>query len=207
LVPPTREELVDWRKEPKDDETEVDKEKRENTQAWVTENMPPCVRGAKDWKQICSTVPLSETDFTPSDEAFVIVASINMWVKWAKRDGVLEDDEDVELDEETRKRKRKAEKGLYTGGGSNRKFGGWSVEGLERYNELFDIAVQRRSAAWAAGMENAVKDRLRERNFTSASLDEVRMERLRMKRRSRAQGAAAIVRHPKMKCDVNLVEV
>jgi hypothetical protein len=48
---------------------------------------------------------------------------------------------------------------------------GHSVEGLQHCNELFEAgAVKKPSVAWAAGVEDAVKDRLQARNFNSLSV-------------------------------------
>jgi hypothetical protein len=72
-----------------------------------------------------------------------------MWDKWAKRDGILDDPEqDDGLDEATRRKKKRAEKGLYTGGGSNRKFCGWSSAGLVKYNELIAYVMSHCKADW-----------------------------------------------------------
>jgi hypothetical protein len=116
MVPPTLGELVGYGVK-QDDETESDQENRERVQTWVTEHLAPCVRGAKEWRTLCSTRRLSETDYSPSDEAFAILASINMWAKWAKRDGLTADATTTNapevMDEKTRRAKARVEKGLF----------------------------------------------------------------------------------------------
>jgi hypothetical protein len=213
MVPPTLGELVGYGVK-QDDETESDQENRERVQTWVTEHLAPCVRGAKEWRTLCSTRRLSETDYSPSDEAFAILASINMWAKWAKRDGLTADATTTNapevMDEKTRRAKARAEKGLFTNGGSNRKFAGWSIDGLVKYNELFKIAVARRKAAETPDMEERIKVAIRARLFSSVSLDDVMKQRIRKKKRGANPdddlGESAI-KLPKVLCNVDSVEI
>ena len=53
-----------------------------------------------------------------------------------------------------------AQKGKYTTGGTNQKFSGWSAEGLNRYNELFAMAVRNRNETWASEVKEAARDYL-----------------------------------------------
>jgi hypothetical protein len=206
VIPPTQEELLHYGKHrPAEEEMDDEKRDRERVQTWVTEHLAPCVRGAKGWKGTCTTVRLSETDFTPSDEAFAILASINMWDKWDKRDGILDDPEqDDGLDEETRRKKKRAEKGLYTGGGSNRKFCGWSSEGLVKYNELIAYVMSRRKADWTPVVEDSIKDALRARHYKSVSCEEIRRERVRKRKHGAVDADAAL---PKVTVNVEEVAI
>jgi hypothetical protein len=197
----TLEEILNFGEKPKEEETELEAAERLRRQVWITEHLAPCVRGFKEWRQMCCSVRLSETDFTPSDEAFLKVACENMWVKWCRQDSADDDDDE---DPEVRKRQRRAEKGKYTSQGSNRKFSGWSGEGIERYNEFFKMAVKRRAAAATPALEDSVKDALRARHFKSVSLEEIRKERTRARKRG---GVPLVGRLPKVMRDVNIIEV
>jgi hypothetical protein len=203
MVPPTLEELVGYGVK-QDDETEDERENRERVQTWVTEHLAPCVRGVKEWRSLCSTRRLSETDYSPSDEAFAILASINMWDKWAKRDGLTADETTTNanevMDEKTQRAKSRAEKGRFTNGGSNRKFSGWSIDGIVKYNELFKIAVARRKAAETPDMEEQIKVAIRARLFSSG--------RIRKKKRGAdrdGESGVSVLKLPKIMCDVDSV--
>jgi hypothetical protein len=112
------------------------------------------------------------------------------------------------MDERTRRVKARVEKGLYTNGGLNRKFAGWSIDGLVKYNELFKIAVARRKAAETPDMEERIKVAIRARLFSS--LDDVMKQRIRKKKRGANPdddlGESAI-KLPKVLCNVDSVEI
>jgi hypothetical protein len=165
---------------------------------------------------MCSTKRLSETDYTPSDEAFGILAAFNMWDKWSKRDGLPTADDDattpdepeVTMDEKTRRAKLRAEKGRFTNGGSNRKFAGWSIDGINKYNELFKIAVTRRKAAETPDMEERIRVAIRARLFSIVCLDDVMKQRIRKKKRGADDDSGEHkLKMPKVLCDVDMVEV
>ena len=53
------------------------------------------------------------------------------------------------------------DQGKYTSSGTNRKYGGWSEQGLQWFNELFREAIINRSKKWVPPVEGTVMDKLR----------------------------------------------
>jgi len=73
-----------------------------------------------------------------SDEAFALLLLENYWESWSTKN-VEEYKTEVTFDESTnQKKKRKATWGKYTSGAwGSKRFGGWSKDGLLRFNQLY----------------------------------------------------------------------
>jgi len=166
---PTLEALRKLRQKPVEGEPEAERDARNQAFIFFVEHLLPTVRGSKEWRHLASTRRVSDTDATASDEAFALLCAENMWDKWHTTNA-------------SSAAVRRAQKGKYTAGGTNRKFSGWSAEGLNRYNELFAMAVRNRNETWASEVEEAARDYLRKLHFKCASIDEVR----KVKRRRRS---------------------
>jgi hypothetical protein len=94
---------------------------------------------------------------------------------------------------------RKNERGRYTADGNNRKYCGWSNEGLARYNELFALEVRQRKKPWAGTVDEEVREALKNRLFPHASLEEIRRTKTRRKRRRTNNDA--IITRPRIALD------
>ena len=66
--------------------------------------------------------------------------------------------------------------------GTNRKYGGWSEQGLQWFNELFWEAIINRSKKWAPTIKGAVMDKLRKKYYANASLNDIRKSKTRRKK-------------------------
>ena len=114
--------------------------------------------------------PLSDMKITPSDEAFALLCCKNMWDKWNADNNATMSHHD---------------RGKYTSSGTNRKYGGWSKQGLQQFNELFWEAIINRSKKWAPTVEGTVMDKFRKKYYPNASLDDIRKSKTRRKKHRR----------------------
>jgi len=167
---PTLEALRKLRQKPVEGEPEAERDARNQAFIFFVEHLLPTVRGSKEWRHLASTRCVSDTDATASDEAFALLCAENMWDKWHS---TITNDSSAAV--------RRAQKGKYTANGTNQKFSGWSAEGLNRYNELFTMAVRNCNETWASDVEGAARDYLQKLHFTCASIDEIRKVKRRRK--------------------------
>lgn len=126
--------------------------------AWFVENAVSFVVGRRGYrKQVNALVRISKV-MNSGDEALALLLLENSWEHWREMynmefdengctRGVNADSPNGRLDARSKAfRDAKSESPIYTrcGGGSTKKHGGWSVEGLERYNELFGLVKKSR---------------------------------------------------------------
>ena len=93
----------------------------------------------------------------------------------------------------------------YTSGGSNQKYGGWSQEGIDFFNEKFEYAVKNQKKSWAPKVEWEVMDNLWAWYFRMASIKEIRRSRTRKHGYSALDGEN--LSPPKVVWDVSAVEL
>jgi len=94
-----------------------------------------CVMGKCKWKKhvILKEVPLFAT---VTDEAFALLVLENNWGVW-----LVEDPKEYFIkNKKEQDKKQKQNNGLYTGHAKGAtRFGGWSLEGVQRFNDLCDF--------------------------------------------------------------------
>ena len=164
---PTLEELLKLHQKPLPGATDLDVKLNNEAFIYFMEFVLPKIAGAKGWQEEMCSNPLSDMKITPSDEAFALLCCKNMWDKWNADDSTTTSHHD---------------QGKYTSSGTNRKYGGWSEQGLRWFNELFREAVINRSKKWAPTIEGTVMDRLRKKYYPNASLDDIRKSKTRRKK-------------------------
>ena len=154
---------------------------------WFFGEFLECVCGARHWgkqkeHQLISKATLigtREKIVTKSDEAFALLLYENYIDKW-KKQGNIEDDEDEQYEdcaEEDEKKEddddsvhsagsqkkktiSKAVRGKYTcHNNGTMKYGGWSDQGMTRFNELYDLVKEDRRCRQAAAMEKEFLER------------------------------------------------
>ena len=122
----TTEELLKLHQKPLPGVTDLDVKLNNEAFIYFMEFVLPKIAGAKGWQEEMCSNPLSDTKITPSDEAFALLCCKNMWDKWNADDSTT---------------MSRHNQGKYTSSGTNRKYGGWSEQGLRRFNELFREAI------------------------------------------------------------------
>ena len=94
---------------------------------------------------------------TKSDEAFALLLFENYIDKWRSPPPVSDEVEDSGARQQEGQRKKKAkpkQRGAYTGKKSGHcKYGGWSHEGMARFNALYRLVQEDRSCPQAEVME------------------------------------------------------
>ena len=113
--------------------------------------------GVAFWRKHCAKLPISEMA-TISDEAFTLVLLENTG-RAGQPKKLDEYKSEVTIDETTNQRKkRKATWGKFTSGAwGSRRFGGWSKEGLVRFNQLYSQVEQDRKKENAAEVEETYR--------------------------------------------------
>lgn len=147
---------------------------------WFVGEFLECVSGRRVWGRKKFTHRVSdpmergsaEKVVTVSDEAFAILVYENYIDKWLRKytceqQGVQgEDTNEIE----------KRIKGRYTAGTTTRAanimYGGWSDEGLIRFNQLCRLVAMDRQNENAAQMEEQVLQRLREQRYGIGGINE-----------------------------------
>lgn len=98
---------------------------------------------------------------TPSDEAFGLLLYENYIEKWiavaAEEKNKNKDAPAAEQDNRNKKKGTERRRGKYTGAesktGQQCKFGGWSADGIRRFNALYAMAREDRESPHATAME------------------------------------------------------
>jgi hypothetical protein len=86
-----------------------------------------------------------------SDEAFVLLSIENCWE--AIQLELEENDEDGNTS-------TVYTRGKFTSSGTNVKFGGWSLEGIKRFNDLYELVEKNRNEPWAKTVEEQIVRKL-----------------------------------------------
>jgi len=190
LKTPDLEKLLELRTQPTtENETPVELATRNFPLEFFVETLLPAAVGSKGWREDMCTKKLSDTRATVSDEAFVLLCLENMWGKWHSTTG------------------SKHDRGKYTNGGSNRKYSGWSVEGIKRFNELLRLVVKNRKRPWSGKVEEQVMKGLREKHYHHKTLEEVRSSKTRKRRRGIGEIGDEMVSLPVVAWDVSAIEL
>jgi len=114
-------------------------QKRENEKCFFLfcENFLSRVVGITNWRDSCTKSTVSEMA-TVSDEAFAYLLVENYWNKWSAVDLQTYQKESTFENGSVKKKKRTATFGKYTQNAYGAKrFGGWTREGLIRFNVLY----------------------------------------------------------------------
>jgi len=114
-------------------------QKRENEKCFFLfcENFLSKVVGITSWRDNCTKSTVSEMA-TVSDEAFAYLLVENYWSKWSAVDLETYQKESTFENGSVKKKKRTATFGKYTQNAYGAKrFGGWTREGLIRFNVLY----------------------------------------------------------------------
>ena len=133
------------------------KRQKEDTFLVFADTFLSRVVGMAFWRKHCAKMPISEMA-TVSDEAFTLLLLENYWDQWSTKN-IDEYKSEVTIDEATnQKKKRKATWGKFTSGAwGSRRFGGWSKEGLVRFNQLYSQVEQDRKKENAAEVEETYR--------------------------------------------------
>jgi hypothetical protein len=143
---------------------------------WFIGEFLECVSGRRVWGRKKFTHKVSdpmergsaEKVVTVSDEAFAILVYENYIDKWIRK---FNCEQRGELGEDTNEIEKRI-KGRYTAGTTTRAanimYGGWSDEGLIRFNQLCRLVAIDRQNENATQMEEQVLQRLREKRYGSS---------------------------------------
>jgi hypothetical protein len=175
---PGLDDILKLRRKPAKTETREARVIRNRAFTFLVEHVFGCVAGRKrEWDALKSCTKVSDTNLTRSDEAFAVLLLENMWDQYVVPNG------------EDGKNPTQPKKGRYTSAGSNRRHGGWSKEGIERFNDLAKLVARNRLEDWADTVEGEVMKDLRSR------LDQTDgTERKKRKRKETSSDNAAPVR-------------
>jgi len=125
---PTLEDILKLRKSPHNSNN--------TTFTFIVEHLAGAVVGQRKWKTARCYVPLSAS-MSVSDEAFMLLLLENQYDMWKES-------------ETTR-----VGRGRYTDKAPNKKFCGWSNEGIRRFNELNTQVMENRNKQYSKEVEDA----------------------------------------------------
>jgi hypothetical protein len=176
-------------KPPEDEESPIACKKCNHAFTFLVEHIMPHVIGKLRWKEEMCSKSLSDTKITTSDEAFVLLCLANMWHKWHEESNT-------------------STRGIYTLSGTNRKYCGWSVAGLKKYNELFILVVKNWKSAWADRVEMEVQEELKSCHYGQTCLQDIRNKKVHKRGHGYNESEETSIESlPKMAWDVTSVEV
>jgi hypothetical protein len=118
------------RREMDDDENAVDED---DPIMFLVEHIFGQAHGLRNWRSAKCFQRISQV-LTVSDEAFVLLSIKNAWDAIQKE---IKDNEDE--DNEGHSKRSVYARGKYTNQGTNLRYGGWSPEGINRFNDLYDL--------------------------------------------------------------------
>jgi hypothetical protein len=140
---------------------------------WFFGTFLECVCGRRNWGKLvkCSDLVSQAKDkdggpnrvVTKSDEAFALLIFENYVDKWKMQKAVPVDDVNANnagADErEATIQKQPRQTGTYTGQKSGHcKYGGWSHDGMVRFNELYKLVADDRACLQAEAMEKELRE-------------------------------------------------
>jgi hypothetical protein len=133
---------------------------------FIVEHLVPAIIGKKTWNKYKCMENISKT-FTPSDEAFLYLILSNSYELWKSANG------------------SKVGAGKLTKDGTNKKYCGWTKQGIKVYNDILHKVKKNREAAGAKKVEENVRDKLRERdpNWNRRSSEAANRRRRRKRKR------------------------
>jgi hypothetical protein len=134
------------------------------TFTFVVEHLVGAILGKKVWDKYKCRERVS-TKFTPSDEAYLYVTLENSYELWMSAEG------------------SRVGTGSLTKDGTNKKYCGWTVEGIMKYNEYMDKVKLNREAVGAKDVEEAVMNTLKQRYENETRRNTIAVRRRRRKRR------------------------
>ena len=111
---------------------------------FIVEHLVGAILGKKVWDKYKCGKKVSEK-FTPSDEAYLYVTLENSYELWMSAEGT------------------RVGTGNLTKDGTNKKYCGWTVEGIRKYNEYMDKVKLNREAVGAQDVEETVVNTLKQR--------------------------------------------
>jgi hypothetical protein len=135
---------------------------------FVAEHLVGAVLGKKGWDKYKCRSQIS-AKFTPSDEAYLYVILSNSYELWVNAEG------------------SRVGSGNLTKDGTNKKYCGWTQEGIKKYNDLMHKVKENRRAAGARDVEQAVMDALKEWYNHETRRHTLAVCRRRKRRRQRDQ--------------------
>jgi hypothetical protein len=149
---PTLEDILKLRQSPRNS--------RNMAFTFVVENLAGAVIGQRKWKTTRCYARLNK-HMTASDEAFMLLVLENQYELWINADS------------------NKVGRGKYTENGPNRKFCGWTNEGMRRFNTLLDEVRGNRNKQYSDEVEDVTLKALAERHkaFMTASRKNSRKRR------------------------------
>jgi hypothetical protein len=163
-----------------DDDEEQDNDEQENEEmndenveqdvtafTFVVEHLVGAIVGKTMWNR-CKHKELVSEAFTASDEAFLYVILTNSYDMWKSANG------------------SRVGAGTLTRDGTNKKYCGWTKQGIKMYNEMLKKVKENREAAGAKELEVMVRDAIKGRNpntVNNAILDQARRRRQKRRRR------------------------
>jgi hypothetical protein len=134
---PTLEEILKLRQSPRNSNNKAF--------TFLVENLAGAVIGQRKWKTTRCYAPLNK-HMTVSDEAFMLLVLENQYKLWIKTDST------------------KVGRGQYTKNGPNRKFCGWTKEGMRRFNKLLEEVRGNRNKQYSDEVEDVTLKVLAERH-------------------------------------------
>jgi hypothetical protein len=159
-----------------DNEEEVEQTlKDDDPFLFLVEHLIGQAHGLRNWKNAKCFQTISNT-VTVSDEAFVLLSIENCWD--AIQDEIQEDGEDEESS--GMGKQGVYPRGKYTNHGTNSRYGGWSPQGINRFNELYELVEDNRNTPWAEKVEEEVKKKLLVRHHRTTDPNNKRRKKRRI---------------------------
>ena len=156
-----------------DEDSEEDEvyDRQEQAFTFLVEHLLGHVIGKREWDmQKCFHMVSDRVSI--SDEAYTLLLLENVYEKWLK------------LKPQQPGEKQTIVKGRYTDpekGASNEKYKGWTVDGIERYNELYTSVESNRNKKWAKAVEKKAKDEFQGRYKGKLIGTQIRRKKRRQK--------------------------
>jgi hypothetical protein len=112
---------------------------------FVTKYLVGAVLGKKEWENYKLHHRVLK-HFTKTDKAFLYVVLVNSYDLWKNTEGI------------------RVGTGKLTQDGSNKKYCGWTKEGIKMYNKILEKVKANRIASWAQKVEDKVMETMRDRH-------------------------------------------
>jgi hypothetical protein len=145
IMLPNLEDILKMRQLPTTNGGVEEGENNTKSFVFVAEYLIGAVLGKKEWDNYKLHHRVMK-HFTETDEAFLYVILANSYDLWKNTEGT------------------RVGTGNLTRDGSNKKYCGWTKQGIKLYNDILEKVKANHNASWAQNMEDKVMETLRDCN-------------------------------------------
>jgi hypothetical protein len=157
-----------------DDENESNAMDEDDPIMFLVKHIFGQAHGLRNWRSAKCFQTISQV-LTVSDKAFMLFSIKNTWDAIQKE---IKDNKDE--DNEGHSKRSVYAQGKYINQGTNLRYGGWSQEGINGFNNLYNLVEKNRQEPWAKKVEEEVVKKLLKKHHGTLDITKVPKKKQRL---------------------------